>query len=281
MKTKKDIFGHDSITTIGPDRKWSLLNLEELWAYRELFLALVVRDIKVRYKQTVLGAAWAIIQPITAMIIFSIIFGRLAKIPSEGFPYPVFVYAGLLPWTFFSNGIAASGASLVGSANLVNKVYFPRLAIPTSSVGSGIVDFLISSLILLILMAWYGVGWSTNMLAIPFLMLGVLTTVLGIGMILSALTVSYRDFRYVIPFLVQIWMYLTPVVYPVSFIPEKWRWLLLINPMSGYIDSFRSAYLGKPFELEMIGVSLIMSIFLFIIGVYYFKKVEQRFADII
>lgn len=278
---KKNVFSHNSIITIKPARKWSLINLQELWAYRGLFLALVIRDIKVRYKQTVLGAAWAIIQPITAMIIFTIIFGKLAKIPSEGFPYPVFVYAGLLPWTFFANGLTSSGNSLVGSSNLVNKVYFPRLVIPASSVGSGIVDFFISSIILLILMAWYGVGWSSNMLVIPILMVGVLTTVLGIGMILSALTISYRDFRYVIPFMVQIWMYLTPVVYPLNFIPERWQWLLLMNPMSGYIDGFRSAYLGKPFQVEMIAVSMVLSIFLFVVGIYYFKKVEQRFADII
>ena len=277
----EDFFGHEHITTIRPPKGWQMLNLRELWAYRELLGVLSMRDIKVRYKQTVLGVAWAIIQPLTTMIIFTIIFGKLAKIPSEGFPYPVFVYAALLPWTFFSNAISTSGNSLVGSAQLVSKVYFPRLIIPLSSVGAGLIDLMISTGILLLLMLFYDVAWTTNILVAPFLMLGVVFCALGVGTILSALIVSYRDFRFVIPFMVQIWMYVTPVVYGVGFIPEKWRWLLMLNPMTGYIDGFRSAFLGKPFDWNAIGLSVLLSIFLLGIGVSYFQKVERRFADVI
>ena len=279
--TVENRFSHENLTIIRPRSGWHMLDLKEIWAYRELLAVLTMRDIKVRYKQTVLGAAWAIIQPLTTMLIFTIIFGRLAKIPSEGFPYPVFVYAGLLPWTFFANALSSSGNSLVGSAHLISKVYFPRLIIPLSSVGAGIVDLLISTSILLLLMLWYQVPLTQQILAAPLLMLGVVTAALGVGTLLSALTVSYRDFRFVVPFMIQIWMYLTPVVYGVTFIPEKYRWLLLLNPMAGYIDGFRAAFLGKPFNLTSLTVSVIMSIILLCTGAAYFEKVERRFADVI
>jgi len=278
---KEEIFSHEHWTSITPPKGWHMLNFKELWAYRELLGTLAMRDIKVRYKQTVLGAAWAIIQPLMTMIIFTVIFGKLAKIPSEGFPYPVFVYAALLPWTFFAGAVSTSGNSLVGSAQLVSKVYFPRLIIPLSSIGAGLVDLLISTGILLLLMLYFGVPWTTNILMAPFLMAGVIFCALGVGTILSALTVSYRDFRFVIPFMVQIWMYLTPVVYGVSFIPEKYRWMLLLNPMTGYIDGFRSAFLGKPFDWTAIGISVVFSVILLLIGAFYFQKVERRFADVI
>jgi lipopolysaccharide transport system permease protein len=215
------------------------------------------------------------------MVIFTVIFGRLAGIPSEGFPYPVFVYSALLPWIFFANAISTSGNSLVGSAQLVSKVYFPRLIVPLSSIGAGLVDMLISTVILLLLMLLYGVNWTGQLILAPFLMLGVISCALGVGTILSALTVSYRDFRFVIPFMVQIWMYLTPVVYGVGFIPENYRWLLTLNPMSGYIEGFRAAFLGKPFDWVSIGVSVASSVVLVAIGSTYFRKVERRFADII
>jgi len=279
--TVENRFSHENLTIIRPRSGWHMLDLKEIWAYRELLAVLTMRDIKVRYKQTVLGAAWAIIQPLTTMLIFTIIFGRLAKIPSEGFPYPVFVYAGLLPWTFFANALSSSGNSLVGSAHLISKVYFPRLIIPLSSVGAGIVDLLISTFILLLLMLWYQVPLTQQILAAPLLMLGVVTAALGVGTLLSALTVSYRDFRFVVPFMIQVWMYLTPVVYGVTFIPEKYRWLLLLNPMAGYIDGFRAAFLGKPFNLTSLTVSVIMSIILLCTGAAYFEKVERRFADVI
>ena len=281
MTPEDDIFSSSHWTSIRPQSGWHLLDFREVWAYRELLAALAIRDIKVRYKQTVLGAAWAIIQPLTTMVIFTIIFGRLAQIPSEGFPYPVFVYSALLPWIFFANAISTSGNSLVGSTQLVSKVYFPRLIIPLSSIGAGLVDLLVSTAIMLLLMLFYGVNLTSHVLLAPFLMFGVTLCALGVGTILSALTVSYRDFRFVIPFMVQIWMYLTPVVYGVGFIPENYRWLLMLNPMSGYIDGYRAAFLGRPFDWAAIGISAAFTLVLFAIGTTYFQRVERRFADII
>jgi lipopolysaccharide transport system permease protein len=281
MPAENDIFSSEHWTSIGPQKVWRLADFRELWAYRELFVTMAVRDIRVRYKQTVLGAAWAVIQPLTTMAIFTIIFGRLAQIPSEGFPYPVFVYSALLPWIFFANAVSTSGNSLVGSMQLVSKVYFPRLIVPLSSIGAGLVDLLVSTVILLLLMLFYGVSWTGNLLLAPLLMVGVILCALGVGTILAALTVSYRDFRYVIPFMVQIWMYVTPVVYGVGFIPETYRWLLFLNPMSGYIDGYRSSFLGQPIDWIAIGVSVALSLLLLIIGIAYFHKVERRFADVI
>jgi lipopolysaccharide transport system permease protein len=269
------------LTVITPPSGWRALDLNELWHYRELAWVLTERDIKVRYKQTVLGFAWAIIQPVTLMAVFSIFFGGLAKMPSDGLPYPIFVYAGLLPWTFFSNAIAGSANSLVGSANLLSKVYFPRLFIPFSAVGSGLVDFAIATVILLLMCIWYGVGWSLNLLAAPLLVAGTVFIALGVGVFLAALNVAYRDFRYVIPFLIQFWMFVTPVVYPASLVPEGWRWLLFLNPMAGFIEGFRSAFLGRPFDWTAISISLAVAAAAFVIGVAYFQKVERRFADII
>lgn len=274
-------FGHEHVTVIQPQKGWHTLDLKELWAYRELLFVLTTRDVKVRYKQTVLGFAWAIIQPVMLMVVFSVFFGRLAQMPSDGFPYPIFVYAALLPWTFFANAISMSGNSLVGSAQLVSKVYFPRLIIPLSSVGAGLVDFAISASVLLLLMLWYGVGWGANLLLAPFLVVGVVFTALGVGTFLSALTVAYRDFRYVTPFLVQFWMFATPVVYPASLVPETWRWLLYLNPMAGLIEGFRTAFLGSPLDVTALAVSMGVALILFFVGVAYFEKVERRFADII
>ena len=278
---QQEFFGHEHLTVIEPPKGWRMLDWRELWAYRELLWVLTMRDIKVRYKQTVLGAAWAIIRPFITMVIFSVVFGQLAKMPSDGFPYPVFVYAGLLPWTFFAGAIGASGNSLVGSAHLVSKVYFPRLIIPLSSVGAGLVDLLVSTGILLLMMLWYGVGWSFNLLVAPLLLLGVVFISLGVGTLLSALTVAYRDFTHLTPFVIQIWMYITPVIFPVSLVPERWQWLLYINPMTGLVEGFRSAFLGKPFDLQGLAISFAIAIAVFAIGVAYFEKVERRFADII
>lgn len=274
-------FDHQHVTVIEPASGWRMLDWRELWAYRELLWVLTARDVKVRYKQSVLGAAWAVIRPFTTMVIFSIVFGQLAKMPSEGYPYPVFVYAALLPWTFFSTAITASAQSLVGSAHLVSKVYFPRLIIPLASAGSGLVDLLVSTGILLLLMLWYGVGWSWNLLAAPILLAAVIFAALGVGTLLSALTVAYRDFTHITPFLVQIWMYVTPVVFPVSLVPPRWQWLLYLNPMTGLVEGFRSAFLGKPFDLAGLAVSLAVAVLLFAVGVAYFERVERRFADII
>lgn len=279
--THDQYFGREHVTVIEPSRGWRALDLKELWAYRELLWVLTARDIKVRYKQTVLGFAWAIIQPVMMLVVFSIFFGRLAGMPSNGYPYPVFVYAGLLPWMFFATAISSSGNSLVGSEQLVSKVYFPRLIIPLASIGGALVDFAISASVLLLLMVWYGVAWSTNILVTPLLVAGVILTALGVGTLLSALTVTYRDFRYVIPFMVQFWFFATPVVYPASLVPEDWRWLLFLNPMAGAIEGFRAAFLGQALDVTGLLISLIISLILFFIGITYFEKVERRFADII
>jgi lipopolysaccharide transport system permease protein len=278
---RDQVFGSEHVTVIERSRGWRTLNFKEIWAYRELLLVLVERDIKVRYKQTVLGVAWAVIQPLATMLLFSLIFGRLAKLPSDGFPYPIFVYAGLLPWTFFAASVAASGQSLISQQQLISKVYFPRLMIPLSAVGSGLLDFAISSLIMLVLMIYFGVGWSLNLLAVPLLLVAVVFIALGVGTLLSALTVTYRDFRYVIPFMIQFWMFATPVIYPTSMFPEKWQWVLYLNPMAGLIEGFRSAFLGRAFDIEGLIISGISAIVLFAVGVMMFEKMERRFADII
>jgi lipopolysaccharide transport system permease protein len=274
-------FGHDQITIMKPQTGWRLLDLKELWAYRELLYVLTMRDIKVRYKQTVLGFAWAIIQPVMMMVVFSIFFGRLAQMPSDGFPYPIFVYSALLPWTFFSNAIANSANSLVGSANLVSKVYFPRLIIPLASVGSGLVDFAIATTILFVLMFYFHVALTLNLLMAPILVAGVVLVALGVGTWLAALNVTYRDFRYVVLFLVQFWMFATPVVYPASLVPRQWQWVLYLNPMAGVIEGFRSAFLSRPFDVLGLLVSLTIAVILFGVGITYFEKVERQFADIV
>lgn len=274
-------FGEQHVTVITPTKGWRALDLRALWAYRDLFWTLTVRDIKVRYKQTVLGCAWALIQPLMGMIVFSVIFGRWVRVPSEGYPYPIFVYAGLLPWIFFANALNDSANSVVCSANLITKVYFPRLIVPLSSIGSGLIDFLIAMSLMLILMIYYGIGWHWRLLTLPFLVAAVAFTALGVGTLISALNVAYRDFRYTIPFLIQTWMYATPVVFPVGMVPPQWRWALYLNPVAGIIDGFRSALLGKPFNLDVLVLSFLASILLFIIGVLYFEKVERGFADVI
>jgi lipopolysaccharide transport system permease protein len=278
---QEQYFGHQHLTVIEPTKGWRMLDWRELWAYRELLWVLTTRDIKVRYKQTVLGAGWAILRPFITMVIFSVIFGQLARMPSDGHPYPVFVYAALLPWTFFAAAIGTSGGSLVGSSHLVSKVYFPRLIIPLSSVGAGLVDLLISTGILLLMMLYYGVGWSWNLLAAPLLLLAVIFTALGVGTLLSALTVAYRDFTHLTPFMVQIWMYITPVIFPLSLVPERWQWLMFLNPMTGLVEGFRSAFLDRPFDLTGLSISFVIAIVIFLTGVAYFEKVERRFADII
>jgi lipopolysaccharide transport system permease protein len=279
--SRQDYFGHGHVTIIEPQRGWRALDVRELWAYRELLFVLTERDIKVRYKQTVLGFAWAIIQPVMLMVVFSIFFGGFARMPSDGLPYPVFVYAALLPWTFFANAVSLSGNSLIASSHLVSKVYFPRLIIPLSVVAGGLVDFLIAAAILIVLMVWYGVALTPNILLAPVFIAGVVFTALGVGTFLSALTVAYRDFRYVIPFLIQFWLFATPVVYPASLVPERWQWILYLNPMAGIVEGFRSVFLGRPFDPATQAISLAVAVVLFLIGVAYFEKVERRFADII
>lgn len=274
-------FGSDHITIIEPPKGWHMFDLRELWAYRELLRGLTVRDIKVRYKQTVLGVAWAIIQPVVTMIVFTIVFGKLAKLPADGFPYPIFVYSALLPWMFFANAVGTAGGSVIGSSHLVSKVYFPRLIIPLSSIGSGLIDLAISTGILLLLMLYYGVPITVHIFAAPVLLIAVIFTALGVGTLLSALTVAYRDFRFVVPFMIQIWLFCTPVVYAVSLVPQHWQWILELNPMTGIVEGFRAAFLGKPFNFISLMISFSISALIFVIGIAYFEKVERRFADII
>ena len=272
---------HERLVVIEPPSGWRLVDWRELWAYRELLWVLTTRDVKIRYKQTVLGTSWAVIRPFLTMVVFTVIFGKFAHMPSDGFPYPIFLYSALLPWTFFSAAIATAAQSVVGSASLVSKVYFPRLIVPLSSVGGGLVDFLISGALLLLMMIWYHAGWTVNLLAAVPLMIAVIFAALGFGTLLAAVTVAYRDFTHLTPFIVQIWMFVTPVVFPLSAVPPRWRPLLYLNPMTGLIEGFRSAFLGKPFDVAGLASSCAIAAVVFAFGVAYFEKVELRFADII
>jgi len=268
---------------IKPQKGWIPVNLRELWHFRDLLYFLSLRDIKVKYKQTALGAAWAILQPFLTMIVFSILFGKFAKVPSDGIPYPIFVYAGLLPWNYFSSALSSSGNSLVASSNLITKVYFPRLIIPASASLSGLLDFLIASMILIGMMFFY--HFTPNILGIvmiPVLVFLTFMVAVGCGLWLSALNVEYRDFQYVIPFLVQIGMFATPVIYPVTLFPEKYRWLLSLNPMGGIIEAFRASTLGhQPVNWNSLIISSAIGAAVFFTGMLYFRKVERSFADVI
>ncbi|MEP6847425.1 MAG: ABC transporter permease [Acidobacteriota bacterium] len=269
------------LVIIEPSGKWSALKLRDIWHYRDLLYILTMRDIRVRYKQTVLGAAWAVIQPLFTMLIFSLFFGRLAGVPSDAVPYPLFAYAGLLPWTFFSNAISNSGNSLVGNSNLITKVYFPRLIIPIASVASGLLDFAIAFVLLVILMFYYGVGLSINLLMLPVLVGMTALFATGVGALLSALNVKYRDIRYALPFFVQLGLFVTPIIYPSSLVPEKWRWLLTINPLAAQIEGYRAAFFGKPFDWPALAISLGLTIVIVVYAGYSFRRMERSFADLI
>jgi lipopolysaccharide transport system permease protein len=267
---------------IVPPSRWAALEIGELWKYRELLYFLVWRDIKVRYKQTALGAAWAVIQPFFMMVVFSLFFGRLANVPSDGSPYPIFTFCALLPWQLFANALTESSNSLVGNQNLITKVYFPRLVVPLSAVLSGVVDFLIAFVMLLGMMLYYGVVPTFAIVTLPAFILLALLTALGVGLWLSALNVQFRDVRYTINFLVQFWLLATPVAYPSSLIPEKWRAFYGINPMAGVVEGFRWALLGKaPPSGPMLLVSTTVVLAILIGGLYYFRRMEQLFADIV
>jgi lipopolysaccharide transport system permease protein len=267
---------------IEPSHGWISLNLQELWAYRELLYFLVWRDIKVRYKQTVLGVAWAIIQPVFTMGVFSIFFGRLAGIPSDGIPYPLFTFAALVPWTLFANGLNQSANSLVGNANLLKKVYFPRLVIPIAGAFSGLVDFGIAFLVLIGMVFFYGTTPTLNLLWLPCFLLLALATSLGVGLWLAAMNVQFRDVRYVVPFLTQAWLYATPVAYPSSLLPEPWRTLYGINPMVGVVEGFRWSMLGVTNVPGLtILLSTVVAFGLLISGAYYFRRMEKTFADVV
>lgn len=267
---------------IEPEKRWVALELREIWDYRELLFFLMWRDIKVRYKQTALGAAWAVIQPLFLMLVFSLFFGRLAKVPSDGLPYPIFVYAALLPWQLFAFALSESSNSLVSNERLVTKVYFPRLVIPAASILAGLVDFAISFCVLLLMMAYYRITPTLAIVLLPFFILVALTTALGAGLWLSALNVQYRDVRYTLTFLTQLWLFLTPVSYPSSLVPEKWKFLYGLNPMVGVIEGFRWVLLGNaPPPASLLVASFAAVLLLFVGGLYYFRRMEQRFADIV
>jgi lipopolysaccharide transport system permease protein len=272
--------------TIEPTRRWASLQLGALWEYRELLYFLVWRDLKVRYKQTVLGAAWIVLQPVVSMVVFSVLFGGLLGVSSGDVPYPVFVYAGLLPWTYFARSLTRAATSLVGSAHLITKVYFPRLIIPVSGVLSGLVDFAIAFLVLVGLMMYYGIAPTPAVVLLPVFLLLAMLTALGFGLWLSALNVRYRDVNHMVPFLVQIWMYLTPVVYPSTLIPERFRFLLALNPMTGVVAGFRWALLGDyATDAQPPGGLFLVSIVIILVvvagGAFFFRATERTFADIV
>lgn len=266
---------------IKPESGWTEIGFRELWEYRELLYFLTWRDVKVRYKQTALGAAWAIIQPLFMMLVFSLFFGRLAKVPSDGVPYPVFTLCALLPWQLFAHALTESGNSLVSNERLITKVYFPRLVIPIAAVLGGLVDFAIAFVLLLLMMAYYGIVPTWAVITLPgFVLLAVLTA-LGVGLWLSALNVQYRDVRHTLNFLVQFWLFATPVAYPSSLVPARWRPLMGLNPMAGVVEGFRWALLGKSDPPgPILGVSIVVVLLILIGGLYYFRRMESAFADI-
>ncbi len=267
---------------VKPKKGWQFIDFKELVAYRDLFYFLVNRDIKVRYKQTVLGGLWAIIQPFFLMIVFSIFFGNLAKIPSNGVPYPIFSYSALIAWTYFANCVSSSSNSIVSSGSLISKVYFPRMISPLTPVLAFLLDFVIAFVILIGMMLYYHIYPTIMILFLPLLVILMMLTAAGVGMILAPLNAKYRDIGYTIPFLVQFWMFASPVVYPVSMLPQKYHLIYSINPMTGVIEGFRSALLGtSAFPFQLILISAVVSISLFIFGAFYFKQTERYFADII
>ena len=267
---------------IEPSHGWKNLGLHELWEYRELLYFIVLRDIKVKYKQTVIGAGWAVIQPLFTMVVFSVIFGRLANLPSDGVPYPIFSFAGLVPWVFFSNGLTQSSGSLVGGGGLIKRIYFPRLIVPIAGVLSGIVDFFLSFLILLGMMAYFGIVPTVAVIWLPFLLLLAIVTSLGVGLWLSAMNVQFRDIRYAVGFIVQIWLYATPIAYPSSMIPAQWRALQGLNPMAGVVEGFRWALLGtETAPGSMLMISVPAALVLLISGALYFRRMEKNFADVV
>jgi lipopolysaccharide transport system permease protein len=283
MQTELQTTDRPSVVRIQPSTGWRALNLKEAWEYRELLYFLIWRDIKVRYKQTAIGAAWAIIQPFFTMIVFGLFFGRLAKMPSDEVPYPIFSYTALVPWTFFTNGLRQSANSLVGSAHLIKKVYFPRLIVPFSGVLSGVVDFVLAFAVLLGMMLFYGMVPTVNVIWLPLLLLLACVTALGVGLFLSALNVQFRDVRHATPFLLQLWLFATPVAYPSSLIEDEFlRTVYGINPMVGVVEGFRWALLGVDTQPgPTIIVSSLMSLALLFGGALYFRRMEKTFADVV
>lgn len=270
-------------TILRPARGWSALNLKELWVYRELIYFMTWKDLKVRYKQTLLGASWAILQPFLTMVVFSIFFGELAGVPSDGVPYPIFAFTALLPWTLFSKALSDASRSLVQSSHMITKVYFPRLILPLASVLAGVVDFFLALLVLMGMMVFYQVAPTSAVWALPLFLLLALVTALGVGLWLSALNVLYRDIGYILPFLTQFWLFITPIAYPASMVPEQWRILYALNPMTGVVEGFRWALLGtqQANSWMMLGVSTLIAVAVLVSGLFYFRRMERLFADMV
>ena len=269
------------MVVIEPSRYWVALDLRGLWAYRELLYFLTWRDVKVRYKQTLLGAAWAILQPLLTMIIFSLLFGRLAGIKSDDIPYPMFAYAGLLPWTFFSNAVTASGNSLVGSSTLITKIYFPRIIIPAAAVAAGLVDLALAFLVLIPLMFHYGFSVTPRLLFLPLLIVLITLFALAVGMWMSALNVKYRDIRYALPFMIQLWFFVSPIIYPASQLGGKLKIVLMLNPLTGIIENFRASLLGRPMKWSSLAISAAITFVVLVYSIYSFKRMEKTFADLV
>jgi lipopolysaccharide transport system permease protein len=270
------------LTIIKPSSGWSALNLRDLWLYRELILFMTWRDLKVRYKQTLLGASWAILQPFLTMVVFSIFFGNLANVPSDGKPYPIFTFTALIPWTIFSKALQDASRSLVANSHMITKIYFPRMILPLASVLAGVVDFLIAFVVLIGMLIIYGIVPTSNIWTLPLFLLLALITAVGVGFWLSALNVLYRDINYVLPFLTQFWMFLTPIAYPSSMVPQRFQALYALNPMTGVVEGFRWALLGTgqaPGIMTL--VSTLVALTLLITGMFYFRRMERLFADMV
>lgn len=266
-----------------PRKGWQMIPFARLWQFRELLGMLALRDVKVRYKQTLLGATWAIIQPVTMMVVMSLFFGRFANMADNvgNVPYPVFLYAALLPWTFFTGSVTASANSMVANSGMLRKIYFPRLIMPIAATGTPLVDYAMAFVVLMGLMAWYSVALSWQLLLLPLLVVLTVICALGVGLILAAVTVRFRDFRYLVPFMIQVWFFATPVIYPNNMVPERWQWLIQLNPMGGIISAFRSSILNQPVDWSHLGTSAAIAVIGLLIGLTYFNQAERKFADVV
>ena len=271
----------EPLVVIKPTSSWVAVNLRDLWAYRELLYFLAWRDLKVRYKQTVIGLLWVVLQPLLLTLVFTIFLGRLARVPSDGIPYPLFVYVGLLPWTFFSNAVSNSGTSLVGNAHLITKVYFPRLIVPSAAILARLVDFLIAFVILVALMLFYRISPTLNLLLLPVMALLTAVLALGLGLLIAALNVKYRDVGIVLPVVLQLWMFVSPILYPSTLVPGEWRGLYALNPLVGIVDGFRASIFGQPFNWRALAVTALVSLCLLVYSAYTFRRYEKGFADVI
>jgi lipopolysaccharide transport system permease protein len=273
---------NDAVTIIEPRRGWVPVDFREIWKFRELLYFLAWRDVKVRYKQTAIGVIWAVLQPLLTMVVFTVLFGRFAKMPSDGAPYPIFVYIGLLPWQYFAAVLGQSTGSVVSGSQMITKIYFPRLIMPVSTAVAALLDLAIASIILGFMMVYYGVSPSAGILLVPLLVLLTMMNALGFGMWFSALNVRYRDIQYAVPFMINIWMFLTPVIYPSSLLGERYSWILALNPMGGVIEAFRPAVLGHmPIPWTSLSISAAVGLCVFVGGMFYFRRVERYFADVI